>query len=146
MVVQKLDGGIAQPALGHVDDPLEGEIVSRLVDKPQIGQSVANFHALVETRAPNDAIVEAERDETVFEFAHLERRAHQDRDLVERMTFALHLFDVVANAARLFFRIPGTGDLDFFARLLIGAQVLPSRPSLWAMRYEAADRMCPVDR
>ena len=29
-VVQLLDGGIAEAALGHVDDALEGEVVGRL--------------------------------------------------------------------------------------------------------------------
>ena len=30
MVMQQLHGGVAEPALGHVDDALEGEIVGRL--------------------------------------------------------------------------------------------------------------------
>ena len=30
VVVQQLDGGVAEAALGHVDDALEGEVVGRL--------------------------------------------------------------------------------------------------------------------
>ena len=55
-----LDGGIAQAALGHVDDALEGEIVSRVGDNAQIGQRVADFPALVKARAADDAVVEAQ--------------------------------------------------------------------------------------
>ena len=85
VVVQQLHGGVAEPALGHVDDALEGEIVGRRIDHAQIGERVADFGALVEARAADDAIGQAERDEAVLEFAHLERGAHQDGDLVERV-------------------------------------------------------------
>ena len=85
VVVQQLDGGVAEAALGHVDDALEGEVVGRRVDDAEIGEGVADLGALVEARAADDAIGQAERDEAVFELAHLERGAHQDRDLVERV-------------------------------------------------------------
>ena len=106
VVVQQLDGGVAEPALGHVDDALEGEIVGRRVDHAQIGQRVADFGALVEARAADHAIGQAERDEAVFELAHLERGAHQDRDLVERVAAALQLLDLLADRARLFLANP----------------------------------------
>ena len=57
----------------------------------QIGERVADLRALVEARAADDAIGQAERDEAVLELAHLERGAHQDGDLVERMAVALQL-------------------------------------------------------
>ena len=107
MVVQHLHGGIAQAALGHVDDALEGEIVGRLRDHAQIGQRVADFGALVETRPADHAIGQAELDEAVLEFAHLERGAHQNGDLVERMVLAvlarvaLQLLDLLADASGL---------------------------------------------
>ena len=71
-VMQQLHGGVAEPALGHVDDALERKVVGRLVDQPQVGERVADLHALVEARAADHAIGQAERDEAVFELAHLE--------------------------------------------------------------------------
>ena len=43
MVVQQLQGGVAEAALGHVDDALEGEVVGRRVDEAQIGERIADF-------------------------------------------------------------------------------------------------------
>ena len=114
--MQHLQRGVAEAALGHVDDALEGEIVGRLRDHAQIGEGVADFRALVEARAADHAIGQAERDEAVFEFAHLERGAHQDGDLVERVVLAalarlaLQLLDLLADGAGFFLQIPGAGD------------------------------------
>ena len=130
MVVQHLHGGVAEAALGHVDDALEGEIVGRLRDDAQVGQRVADFGALVEPRAADDAIGQAELDEALLEFAHLERGAHQNGDLVERVVLAfvargaLELFDLLADRAGLFLRVPAAGDLHFFAEHILGAQRL----------------------
>ena len=118
MVVQHLDRRIAKAALGHVHDALEGEIVGRLVDDAQIGQRIADFSALVEARAADDAIGHAERHEPVFDFAHLGGDAHQDRDLGERMLLGVQRLDLLADEAGLLLGIPGAGDRDFFARLV----------------------------
>ena len=113
VVVQELHGGVAEPALGHVDDALEGEVVGRRMDDAQIGERVADFRALVEARAADHAIGQAERDEAVLELAHLERGAHQDGDLVERVrapaaVIALELLDLLADRARLFLANPSS--------------------------------------
>ena len=79
-----LERGVAEAALGHVDDALEGEVVGRAGDAAQIGEGVADLGALVEARAADDAIGQAELDEAVLELAHLGRDAHQDGDLGER--------------------------------------------------------------
>ena len=128
VIVQELHGGVAQPALRHIDDALEGEIVGRRVDHPQIGERVADFGALVEARAADHAVGQAERDETVLEFAHLERGAHQDGDLVERVGFpidcALQLLDLLADGAGFFLGVPGAGHGDLLAGHVVGAQRL----------------------
>ena len=129
VIVQELHGGIAEPALRHIDDALEGEIVGRRIDQAQIGECVAYFGALVEARAADDAIGQAERDETILEFAHLERGAHQDGDFVERVAFALQLLDLLADGAGLFLRIPGAGHADLLAGHVVGTQRL-AEPAL----------------
>src|SRR5262249_61945549 len=100
-------GGVAKRALGHIDDALESEIVGRRIDEAQISERVADFGALVKARAADDAIGQAERDEAVFEFAHLERGAHQNSDLVEGVAAALQLLDLLADTAGFLLGIPG---------------------------------------
>ena len=129
VVVQHLHGGVAEAALRHVDDALEGEVVGRRVDHAQIGQRVADFGALVESGAADHAIGQAERDKTVFEFAHLERGPHQDRDVVELVAVALQLLDFLADGAGFLLGIPGAGDGDLLAVDVLGAQRL-AEPSL----------------
>ena len=124
VIVQELHGGVAEPALRHIDDALEGEIVGRRIDHAQIGERVADFGALVEARAADHAIGQAERDEAVLEFAHLERGAHQDGDLVERMAAALQLLDLLADGAGFLLGVPGAGHGDLLARHVVGAQRL----------------------
>ncbi len=82
-VVQQLHRRLADAAPRRVDDALEGEVVGGLGDDAEIGERVADLLALVEARAADDAVVEAEGDEAVLEGAHLERGADQDGDLVE---------------------------------------------------------------
>src|SRR5262249_57063648 len=70
----------------------------------------------------------------VLELAHLERGAHRDGDLVERVrtaraVVALQLFDLLADRARLLLRTPARGDLHLLARLVLGAQRL-AEPAL----------------
>ena len=145
VVVQHLDGGVAKPALGHVDDALEGEIVGRRVDDAQIGQRVADLGALVEARAADHAIGQAERDEAVFELAHLERGAHQDGDLVERCgrcAAAASISSPTARASSSESQEPVT--VTFSPGTSSVRSVLPSRPSLCAIRCEAAARIWPV--
>ena len=148
MIVQELHGGVAEAALGHIDDALEGEIVGRRIDHAQIGQRIADFGALVEARPADDAIRQAERDEAVFEFAHLERGAHQDRDLIERTMAAprcsCSISSPMTRASSSESQEPVT--VTFSPGTSSVRRVLPSRPSLWAIRCEAAARMWPVER
>ncbi len=148
VIVQELDGGVAQAALRRVDDALEGEVVGRRVDDAEIGQRVADFGALVEPRAADDAIGQAERDEAVFELAHLvTRRAPGSPSLRANGPCALELLDLLADRAGLFLaesQPPVT--VTFSPGSSSVRSVLPSRPSLRAMRCEAAARICPVLR
>ena len=134
MVVQHLHGGIAKPALGHIDDALEGEVVGGRIDHAQISQRIADFGALIESRAADHAIVQAERDKAVFHLAHLVGRAHEDRDLVQVLAGALQLLDLLADRARLFFESQAPVTVTFSPSTSSVRRVLPSRPSLCAMR------------
>ena len=120
-VVEQLHRRVADAAPRHVDDALEGEVVGGLDGRAEIGERVADFLALVEARAADDAIVEAERDEAVLEGAHLEGGAHQDRHLVQRVALALELLDLLADGARFLLAIPRRGDRDL-RRIGVGAR------------------------
>ena len=122
VVVQELDGGVAEPAFGHVDDALEGEVVADLMHHAEIGQRVADFGALVEPRTADHAIGQAERDEAVFQLAHLVGGANQNGDLVEDVAGALQRLDLLADAARFFLGVPRAGDGDLLAGHVLGAQ------------------------
>src|SRR5579863_8496244 len=124
MVVQHLHGSVAKAALGHVDDALEGEVVGSRTDHPQISQRVADFGALIESWAADYAVGQAKGDEAILEFAHLERGAHQNRNLVELVALALQLLDFFADGAGLLFGVPGAGHGDLLAVDLFGAQSL----------------------
>ena len=89
-----------------VDDALERQIVVGLHDDAQIGHGVADFLALVEARAADDAIGQAERDEPLLEFARLEAGAHQDGDLAQRVALALQRLDLLADRARFLLAVP----------------------------------------
>ena len=67
---------------------------------------VADFLALVEARAADHPVGQAEGDEPVLESPHLERGAHQDGDVVEAFAAALELLDVIADGARFLVAIP----------------------------------------
>ena len=123
-IVQQLQRGIAEAALGRIDDALEGEVVVGLGDAAQVGQRVADLEPLVEARAADHPIGQPERDEALLELAHLERGAHQDRDLVERLALALQLLDLLADRARLLLGVPHAGDGRLLAGFAFGEQRL----------------------
>jgi hypothetical protein len=59
---------------------------------------------------------------------------------------ALELLDLLADGARLFLESQHEVTCTFSPGTSSVRSVLPSRPSLWAMRCEAAARMWPVER
>ncbi len=127
-LVQRLQRGVAQAPAWRIDDALELQIVRRVQRHFKIGRRVADFLALVEARAADHAVVEAERDKAVLEGAHLEGRAHENGELVERMTVALQLLDVLADDAGLFLVVPAALDHDLLAFVAFGVQRLAEPP------------------
>ena len=121
MLMHALDRGIADAALRHIDDALEGEIVVGRRRDLEIGERVADFLALIEARAADDAIGNAQGDEAVLEGAHLEGGAHQDRHVVELLALALQVLDVVADGARFLIAIPMRAQGQLLALLALGA-------------------------
>src|SRR5450631_3669266 len=128
MIVEELQGGIAEAALRQIKDALECQIVGGLRDATQISQRVPDLGALVKSRAADHSVGQAERDEPLLEFAHLERRADQNGDLVKRMALALQLFDLFADHPGFFFRVPDAGDGWLFAQFAIGKECLAEPP------------------
>ena len=106
VVMQDRERRFAKAALGLVIDALEGEVVVGLGDAAKIGQRVADFRPLVESRAADDLVRQPQGDEPLLEFAHLKRGAHQDGDIVERNAFVLGRLDLLADESRLLLSCP----------------------------------------
>ncbi len=121
---QGLDRRIAQAPLRRVDDSLEREIVIGLRHAAQVGQRVADLQPFVEARAADHPVRQAERNEPFLELAHLERGAHQDGDLVERVVLPLQLLDLLADRARFLLAVPDPRHARLFAELVFGEQGL----------------------
>src|SRR3984893_12769221 len=128
MMVKDMQGGVAEAALGQVEDALEGKIVGGLRDASQIGERVADLGALVESWPADHPVRQAKGDKPLLEFAHLERRADKNGNLVEGMALALNLLDLFANHAGFFLRIPDPGDGWFLANFAIGEESLAEPP------------------
>src|ERR1700730_2393020 len=129
MIVKDLQGGVAEAALGQVEDPLERKIIGGLRGAAQIGERIADLGALVKSWAADHPVRQAKGDEPLLEFAHLERRADKNGNLVEGMALALELLDLFANHAGFFLRIPDAGHGWFLANFAIGEKGF-SEPSL----------------
>ena len=122
-----VDGGdrlVAEAALGLVDDAFEREVVGRLDDQAEVGDCVADLGPLVEAKAADDLIRQADRDEPLLELAGLELGAHEDRDIVERAAADLVGFDLLADPARLLRPVPDADDPDLLAVAGVGPQGL----------------------
>ncbi len=124
VAVHLFQGLCAKPAFGLVVDPFERQVILRLRNQPQIGQRIADLCAFVETEPPNDAVIDADLDEAVFEFAGLILRAHQNGDLAQRCAFTLQPLDRLAHAARFFGCVPYPDHLDLVAAVDVRPQGL----------------------
>ena len=122
--VNLLDRVVANAALRGVDDALEGEIVVWRHGDLEIGQRIADFGALIEARAADHAVRQAERDEAVLESAHLERGAHENGHFLKRGAGALGLLDVLADGAGFLVAVPVAAHPHFLAGVLVGPQCL----------------------
>ena len=127
--MEGLQGGLAQAALGHVDDALERQVVAGLGDDAQVRHGVADLLALVEPGAADHPVGHGEGDQALFELAGLEPGAHQHRHLVQGVALGVQGLDLFAGDAGLLLAVP---DAEH-AHLLAGAEVGPERlaqPSL----------------
>ncbi len=116
--LEKLHRRVADAPARLVDDALEGEVVVGLHDDTEIGDRVADLLALVEARAADHAIGDAQRDETFLELARLEARAHEDGDVAQLLARALQRLDLVGDEIGFLLAVPHrTHDHRLAARL-----------------------------
>ena len=123
-LMQRLQARFAEAPAWRIDDALEFEVVGRVERHLEIGGRVLDLLALIEARAADDAIGQAERDEAILEGAHLERGAHENGDLAQGMALPLELLDVLADDARLFLIVPAAFDHDLLALIAVGPKRL----------------------
>ena len=128
--MQGCERRFAEAAFGLVIDALEREIVVGLRNASQIGQRVADFGPLVESRTAYDFVREPQCDESLFEFAHLKRGAHQDGDLVEGNPFVLGGLDLIADSPSLLLTVPNPRDRRPLPKRFVGEQRLSQAPAV----------------
>ena len=124
MRVNRRHSLVAEAALGLVDDPFEGEVVGRLGDQAEVGEGVADLGPLIEAKAADDLVGEADGDEPLLELAGLELGADEDGAVVERTAAAEVRLDLLADAARFLRPVPDADDLDPVALVDLGPQRL----------------------
>ena len=120
---------VAEAALGDVDDALEGEAVVGGDGDAEVGHGVADLLALVEARAADDAVGEADGEEAVLEGAHLVGGADEDGDAfgadrVEAAGAAGEGLDLLADPARLLLAVPVADEADLLAVGEVGPEGL----------------------
>ena len=81
---QPIDGGLTEPARGHVDHPLERRIRGRIADQPEIADHVLDLFALEKRERTDDLRGNARRAQVLLEHPRLRIGAIQDRDLARR--------------------------------------------------------------
>ena len=117
-------GAVADAAPRQVDDPLQGQIVVGLADDAEIGDRVADLGPLVEARAADHPVGDAQLDEPLLEGAGLEAGPDQHRRLAELAALPLPGLDLVGDEGGLLLVVPQAGDLDLLALLALGPQRL----------------------
>ena len=127
-VVDGAHGRVADAPARGVDDALEGEAVVGLVDHPQIGDGVADLQALVETRAADHPVGDAEGDEALLELAGLEAGANQDGDRIEGLAVRLHALHLVGDDPRFLLAVPNPAHGDLLAIIAARPQGLAQAP------------------
>ena len=120
---------VADAALGDVDDALEGEAVVGRHRDAEVGHRVADLLALVEARAADDAVGQADGQEAVLEGAHLVRGADEDGDAVgadrvDPAGAAGQRLDLLADPARLLLAVPVADQADLLALGDVGPERL----------------------
>ena len=124
-----LHAGVADAALGRVDDPLEGQVVVLGHDQAQIGMGVADLGPFVEARPADHHIGDGQHHEPFLERPHLERGPHQHGHVavfhagLARMGAAGGL-DLVGDQPGLGLAVPDAAHLDLVAAVVLGPQRL----------------------
>ncbi len=121
--------GVANPTLWRVDDPLERQVVVLALHQPQIRNRIPDFRPLEEPRAAHHRVGQLQHDEAVFEAAHLERRANQDRHVFVLAAFAVGVLNGLGDDAALGLAVPHAGDAHLLAAVGLGPQRL-AQPAL----------------
>ena len=101
-VVDPADRGVADAALGHVDDPLDAHLVGRVGDGPEVGDRVLDLAPVVEPRAADHLVRDAHAHEVLLEHAALRVGAVEDGDVApSAMVVVVQLRDRVRDPLRL---------------------------------------------
>src|SRR3546814_17629935 len=103
-----------------------GDGSSDVCSSDLVGERIADLHALVEARAADHAVRQAEGNEALLELAGLRAGAHQDGDLLQVVVLVARdqRLDLLADEARLGLAVPQAAQAELLALLVLGPQRL----------------------
>ena len=96
---------LTDAALGHVDDAFEGQVIIGLTHQTQVGNGVADFPTLIETRPAKDLVGQPDVDHPFFDRAHHRRRAHEDGKILVVPALTMQTLDFVSDVTGFFVAI-----------------------------------------
>ena len=119
------DAGVADAALGHVEHPLDADLVGRVDDGPQVGHGVLDLPAVVEAGAADDLVRDAEAHHRLLDDAALGVRAVQHGELAPVVgVVVVQLAGRRGDERGLVALVLGVVAHDAVARAGVGPQVL----------------------
>ena len=123
-LLDALDGGLADSATRHVDDALRSDVVGGVHDQREIRHDVADFRAIEELCAADDAVGHARAQKHVFKHARLGVRAVKNGNLVVRHAGGTALLDLARDPTALVALVGCHIDVDLLAVLGGGKELL----------------------
>ena len=118
------DTGVADGALGDVDDPAHRHGVVRVHHDLQVGEDVLHFATVVELHAAYDLIGDAELDEQLLDDAALGVRPVEDGDVAQLHAALLERRDLLRDERRLVLLVLRLEEVDELTLAGVGPQPL----------------------
>ena len=122
--VQAAERRVAHAALGHVDDPLERHLVGGVHHRPQVGEGVLHLAPVVEARAADHLVGQAEAHERLLHHPALGVGAVEDGHVAPPVAVVVHTVDLLHQPAGLVVLVLRVVALDELAADLLGPERL----------------------
>ena len=124
MLHELLYGGVANGALGHVDDAAQAHVIRRIDDHAQVGHHVADFLAIIELLAAEDLVGDARAHQHFFHHTGLGIGAVEHGAVAVILPCPVELADAARDPGSLIALVTSSIQMNLFARALFRPQGL----------------------